>query len=431
MNEQEKTGPPPPGAPVRPLAAAVWRHALGWLVAANAVGVLLATLLLWPELNDPLAPFTYGRWMPVHLDWQLYGWCAVPLAGLLLCYYLPETADGARAGRIALWCWSLGLAFGGATWLGGWSSGKVFLEWTGPARIVWPLALLCVWLILFTQMWPRRQSFPLWAHGVLAGLFAVPFVLFWSADAQVYPAVDPQTGGATGRSLLGSTLGILAVFGMVPWLLRLPVRRSSSNWPALKLFGPALTMSVVLAGLLHAGNVAHDDAGHILGLATLLLWVPLLWNYGRSFVWPAETRPWLAAGFGWWLVLVITGFVTYLPAMADRLKFTNGLVAHAHLAMAGAVTGLHMAILATLARGRRVPRWSFLGWQVALAVMAVVLLWLGWEEGGDPSVLYGRGGWADVCYGLRLAAGLTMLAASAAWLATAAAPSKTDEQASH
>lgn len=53
------------------LARSVARHALAWLAAANAVGVLLAALLLWPQLNRALAPFTYGRWMPLHLDWQL------------------------------------------------------------------------------------------------------------------------------------------------------------------------------------------------------------------------------------------------------------------------------------------------------------------------------------------------------------------------
>ncbi len=58
------------------LVSTIRRHSLGWLVAANAIGVLLAMLLLQPELNDWLAPLTYGRWVPLHLDWQLYGWCA-------------------------------------------------------------------------------------------------------------------------------------------------------------------------------------------------------------------------------------------------------------------------------------------------------------------------------------------------------------------
>lgn len=411
----------PPGDHASPgLARAIRVHALAWLVAANGVGVLLAALLLWPEANDWLAPLTYGRWMPLHLNWQLYGWCALPLAGLLLHYYLPATGDGVRVGRLALGCWSLGLAFGGATWLAGWSSGKVFLEWAGPGRLVWLLALVCFWLIIFTQAWRRRHDLPVWAHVLLALLLLVPFVLYAAADPRLHPAADPQTGGATGRSLLGSTLGIIGVFGLVPWLLRLPTAPAPAGWPVRKLFAGALVFSAALTAGLPGGNVANDSPGQILGLATLLGWIPLVWGYGRSFVWPSAARGWLAAAMMWWLVLVVTGFLTYLPDVAERLKFTNGLVAHAHLAMAGAVTALHLAILAALAPGDpAAPRWAVLGWNLSLGVMVVVLLGLGWVEGGDPSVLYRRGGVADLVYGLRLAAGLMMLVSSLAWLAGA------------
>lgn len=412
-------------------ARSIRRHAFGWLAAANAIGVLLAVLLLWPELNETLAPLTYGRWMPLHLDWQLYGWCALPLAGLLFGYFLPATRDGARAGSLALACWSLGLAFGGASWLAGLSGGKVFLEWSGPARLVWLLAMLSVWVILFTQVWPRRREFPLWAHALLALLFAVPFLLHWSEGPEIYPAVDPDTGGATGRSLLGSTLGIIGVFGAVPWLLRLPGREPTVWWRRRRIYAAMLAASAALAAALHAGNVAHHDVGHLVGLATLLLWIPLVWNYARMFTWPEPARAWLAAAFGWWLLLVVSGFVTYLPDVADRLKFTNGLVAHAHLAMAGVVTGLHQAILAALAPGGRGPRWAFAGWQLGLAAMFAALLVLGWAEGGDPSLLYVRGGLADACYGLRLAAGLMMLAASVAWLVGAMRAEADDHEATN
>src|SRR4051812_34831779 len=132
-------------------AAAIRRHALGWLVAANAVGVWLAALLLWPELNEWTSPLTYGRWMPLHLNWQLYGWCALPLVGALLHYYLPDDAVGRATTRVGLMLWSAGLAWSGVTWLAGVSSGKLFLEWAGSARVAWPLALLAVWSLLAIQ----------------------------------------------------------------------------------------------------------------------------------------------------------------------------------------------------------------------------------------------------------------------------------------
>jgi cbb3-type cytochrome oxidase subunit 1 len=46
----------------RPVAGAVW-HALAWLVFGNAIGVMIAILLLAPSLNVWLGEWTYGRWM--------------------------------------------------------------------------------------------------------------------------------------------------------------------------------------------------------------------------------------------------------------------------------------------------------------------------------------------------------------------------------
>jgi cytochrome c oxidase cbb3-type subunit 1 len=400
---------------MNPSAPSVLRHSLGWLVAANAVGVLLAVLLLWPEANDALGALTYGRWAPVHHNGQLYGWCALPLVGALLNYFLPANVAGARSTRVGLACWTLGLAFGCVSWLAGDTSGKIFVEWSGAARVVWPLALAALWLLLFAGVWPRRQQFPLRVHTLLALLLAVPFVLWWSASPRVYPSIDPDTGGAPGASLLGSTLGLLAIFGALPWLLRLP--RADERRAAHVVFWGALVISFALDALLKRGNVSHRDFGHLAGLATLLLWIPLLVVYARAFVWPAGAERWLRAAFAWWLVLTVTGFLVYLPEIADRIKFTNALVAHAHLAMAGTVTSLNMAILGALAGRDIARRWSFWLWQCGAVVMVVALAVLGWREGVDPGVLYVRGGLADACYGLRLSAGLAMFAASAHWLA--------------
>lgn len=408
----------PDDAQVR-LARAIRRHSLGWLVAANVVGVLLAALLLWPAGNELLGPLTYGRWAPVHQNWQLYGWCAVPLLGALLHYYLPATRPGVVAGRAALGLWSVALLAGGASWLAGWNSGKIFLEWTGAARLAWSAALFGAWLILVASVWPRRREFPWWALALLAAMGAVPLVLYGSASPSVYPSVDPDTGGATGRSLLGSTLGILSVFGLLPWLLRIPRRAPPAGggfrWRK-RFYAALLGLSFLYDAALRSGHISHHDIGHEAGLVGLAAWIPLAWLYGRSFVWPSAARPWLIAAFAWWLFLVADGAVTFLPAVADRLKFTNGLVAHTHLAMAGMVSALNLAVLMALPRGKRTGFGSFWIWQVATAVHVAVLLWLGWREGADPSLLYVRNGVADGVYAVRLAAGLCMAGASWAWL---------------
>ena len=395
---------------------AVRRHSLGWLVVANLVGLLLAILLLWPGLNGPLAPFTYGRWMPLHLNWQLYGWCALPLVGALFRYYLPDDARAGFGARLALGVWSAALLLGGLTWLTGRVSGKIFLDWTGVSRWFWAFAGLVLWLVLLQQA-RRRPGLSWWAGGLLLALGLVPFLLYWVAGPGVYPAVNPQSGGATGASLLESTLGVIAIFGLLPWLLRLePVGGAQPRW----WFAAAFVLSVLLwAGISH-GNASHHRLDQIIGLGSLAVWIPLVWFYARTFAWSPESGRWLAAAFAWWLLLVLTGWFGFLPGISERVKFTNVLVAHSHLAMAGLVTSLHVALLLNLGPGQAPRPGSFWLWQLGCVLMVGALCWLGWGEGAEPARLYVRGGMADLCYGLRLLAGVAMFVASVDWWGTLA-----------
>ena len=53
------------------------KHALVWLLFGNLVGLWLSVLLIWPSLGLP--EWSYGRWVPVHLNVQLFGWTSLPL----------------------------------------------------------------------------------------------------------------------------------------------------------------------------------------------------------------------------------------------------------------------------------------------------------------------------------------------------------------
>ena len=67
---------PSPPAPEDEGVSTAVKHALGWLVFGNAVGLYLSVLLLVPSWQ--VGAWTYGRWVPVRLNVQLYGWTALP-----------------------------------------------------------------------------------------------------------------------------------------------------------------------------------------------------------------------------------------------------------------------------------------------------------------------------------------------------------------
>lgn len=405
-----------------PIAQAAW-HSLAWLLAANLIGVWLAVCLLSPSAGAWLRDWSYGRWMPVHLNSQLYGWMALPLVAWAMRIYRADRPHIATWSRAALLLWSLSLTIGSVSWLQGDSSGKLFLDWSGFARIFFCVSVLFLWSVLATAYavsWrdPGNHSFAIRAAKLtgLALLLLVPFVLYIASSPSVYPAVNPDTGGPTGASQLESTLVVVLILLLLPYGLtrrnHRPPRWIVTSWILL-----AAEAALCLA--LGRADVSHHRPAQFISLASLLVWVPLVPAYFNAFDWPRHTRMWRIATFAWWALLVPTGWAFFLPGILDRLKFTDGLVGHSILAMAGFVSSLLVLILAVLLQNDGDvfnTRWSFIAWHGSTLAYVVLFLFAGWREGADPAFTIVPGASRNLLYWTRLLLGIGMTAASAEWL---------------
>jgi cytochrome c oxidase cbb3-type subunit 1 len=385
------------------------RHALGWLVAANAVGVWLSLLLLKPQLQT--GEWTYGRWVPIHLNGQLYGWTALPLvAWLLMIYDVPR-----RWSDAAVWSWTAALALGCLSWLHGGSSGKVFLDWSGGALAGLVVAMVVLWSSLVRghglsagRLRPALRWGRLW--GLLA-LAPVPVMMAIAASPRIYPPVDVTTGGPTGSSLLGSTLFVVGLMLLLPMTLleRKSATASRAPW-TMGLFA----VSWVVFGVTEGVGGGHRDWWQIVAMLMLVPWVVLLPKWWGRFEWPGSSAAWRLSMFGWWALLVTSGVTAYFPEVLDRLKFTQGLVAHSHLAMAGFTTSFCALVLTLL--GVRVGSWrSVMVWNGAAIGMVGVLVAMGWMEGEGYGWMIEGTVWRSVGLAGRLLCGLVMLGVSIFW----------------
>ena len=412
-----------PSHPNRPpdLYDQVTRHSVGWLLAGNAVGLLMAMLLLWPESGRLLGSLTYGRWATVHLNVQLYGWCSIPLLGLLFRLYLP--ASHPRGGALALHGWSGALAFSVVAWLAGEVSGKPFMEWRGPTRWIMPAAMVLLAAVLMrgyaqrlrTQSESRGWRVLKWIALLVLG--TVPFVLAWAADPALYPVINPDSGGATGGSLLGSTLGIIVMFLAFPLIAGLPLKKRSRWLIACWL---ALAAHYAWFFALDHGHRSHHELSQIIALFSLVLWWPLLVRYLAHVTWPAGSRRWLFAFAAWGAFLLLTALFTFLPGILDRWKFTNALVAHTHIAMAGMLSCFLVLILIALdeAGHRRAvlaAPLNFALWHGSAFILCAVLLGLGMLEADQPALVFDSAPISQLAYLIRLLAGAGMTAAVIGW----------------
>jgi cytochrome c oxidase cbb3-type subunit 1 len=405
----------------RAVANAAW-HSLFWLVVANAIGVLIAILLLFPALNRQLGEWTYGRWMMVHMNLELYGWTSLPLVGFLFKVYGADRGPTANWCRPVLWLWSAALGVGAFSWLSGHSSGKLFLDWSGYARMLFPGALQALWLLLVVALierWRESEDFPVTAVVArlvgLAILLVVPLVIYSASSPSSYPPINPDTGGPTGASQLESSLAIVTILLMLPFGIawRKPGKSMAiaGNWLVL-------AAEAILCTALGRADVSHRLPVQFLSLGSLLAWLPLVPAYYSAFEWRPETRRWRLAFLWWWAALVVTGWVFFLPGVLDHFKFTDGLVGHSFVAMAGFTSSLIVFVMVQLLgedgwifnRAR-----SFYLWQGSVIAYVLLMTVAGWREGSDPSFTIVPGVERNALYTLRLITGILLLVASLDW----------------
>lgn len=403
--------PPPPTSDAGLRCAT--RHALGWLVFGNGVGLLLSLLLVLPQWQP--GTWTYGHWVPLHLNAQLYGWTALPLVGWLLHIYEVEASRFRSWGPAMVWAWTAALASACCLWLGGETSGKIFLDWRNSSLWAFIAALVLGWIVLSAAWWNRAAT---WNRSRriasligLVVLAVVPVVMVAAASPQTYPPVDPTTGGPTGSSLQGSTMLVIGLMLLLPRMPRLAGsgRAGLGTW---LYFG----FSWIVFAVTEAMGGGHFDYWQIGVMCTLLPWAWLVTRDWSGFHWPEHTRAWKLALLFWWAVLVFTAVGMYFPGLLDHIKFTQGLVAHSHLAMTGFTTSFCALLLSALNQHAIGTPATVLLWNAATLVMLLTLAALGWREGQSAEWMIVHAGWRDMGLILRALCGTLLLGASARWL---------------
>ena len=405
----------------RVMATTAW-HSLLWLVIANSVGVLLATMLLFPQVNILFEQWTFGRWMPVHMNLQLYGWCSLPLVAFCFKVYGSDRQHVAVWCRPVLWVWSSALGIGVLSWLDGHSSGKLFLDWIGYPRVLFPMALASLWIVLTYSFVSGRKSaanssLPAQILKItgLALLLLIPFLIYFAASPAIYPPVNPDTGGPTGASQLESTLVVIAILLLLPF--GLTGRKASRSWQMTVAWVVFAAESLLCLGLGRA-NVSHHRPIQWISLGSLLVWIPLTPAYYNAFLWHQNTRRWRIAFLCWWSILVPTGWLLFLPGVLDHFKFTDGLVGHSLLAMGGFVSSLLIFVMVQLLGDDGWifnGTWSFYVWQASVLVYVLIMFFAGWREGSDPAFSIVPGVLRNTIYALRLLLGTLILLASLDW----------------
>lgn len=394
-----------------------------WLLIANLVGLLMSYLLINQQAGNLIAPISYGRLVPLHLNFHLYGWLSVPILGLLIYWYYVSK----KLSLLILISWSLCLLAGGYSWLTGNSSGKIFLEWHDIYGRILEATFFLLWAILSIsyckQQCKIRDNLAILILKLilLTVLGALPLLFHYALDRSVYPAINPTSGGPTGTSLLGSTLGLIIIFGCLPALLK----GALIHYKAMLLFAFLLIIHFIIFSMMDHGHVTNLTMTQYLGLGSLVVWIPIIYWYYSRFEWPSGSRIWILSFSFWGSLLTLSATFMFLPGQLEYVKFTSFLVAHSHIAMAGMLTAICMLILTLLSKLDLTKanesnclsnKPIFYLWNFSLALHLLTLIGLGIIENISPANSFRADIESHTLDIVRFCSGLLMTSCSVFWL---------------
>ena len=133
-----------------------------WGVVGMSVGVLIASQLAWPQLNDLLQPFShFGRLRPLHTNAVIFafGGCALFATSY---YVVQRTCQAPLFGGILVpftfWGWQLVILLAAITLPLGMTSSKEYAELEWPIDILITLVWVSYAIVFFGTIIKRKTS---------------------------------------------------------------------------------------------------------------------------------------------------------------------------------------------------------------------------------------------------------------------------------
>ncbi len=117
-----------------PTAALFCLTSAFWLMIATFMGILLATLLIAPDLTEGIGWLTFGRIRPVHVNLVLFGFVTPGLLSAAF-YYIPKLLRtdlySEKLGIISACAWNLAMVATVVTLLAGHTQAREFAGYAG------------------------------------------------------------------------------------------------------------------------------------------------------------------------------------------------------------------------------------------------------------------------------------------------------------
>lgn len=180
-----------------------------WGIVGMAVGVLIASQLVWPELNTHLPYFHFGRLRPLHTNAVIFAFGGCVL--FATSYYVVQRTCQARLfsdslASFTFWGWQLVIILAVITLPMGYTSSKEYAELEWPIDVLITVVWVVYAIVFFGTIMKRKAK-----HIYVANWFFGAFIITVAVLHLVNSAAVPVTLTKSYSAYAG------AVDAMVQW----------------------------------------------------------------------------------------------------------------------------------------------------------------------------------------------------------------------
>ncbi len=263
-----------------------------WGVVGMSVGVLIASQLVWPELNDIFQPYShFGRLRPLHTNAVIFafGGCAL----FATSYYVVQrtcqaTLYGGWLVPFTFWGWQLVIVAAAITLPLGYTTTKEYAELEWPIDILITLVWVSYAVVFFGTIAKRRTSHIYvanWFYGAFIITVAVLHVVnnaevpvtLWKSYSAYSGAMDAMVQWWYGHNAVGFflTAGFL---GMMYYFVPKQAGRPVYSYQLSIVHFWALVSLYIWAGAHHLHYSALPDWAQSLGMVMSLILLAPSWG---------------------------------------------------------------------------------------------------------------------------------------------------------
>lgn len=265
--------------------------AIVWGIVGMAIGVFIASELIWPDLNNGISWLSYGRLRPLHTNAVIFGFGATALMATSF-YVVQRTCQTTLAYKnlasFVFWGWQLVIILAALTLPLGITTTKEYAE------LEWPIAILIavVWIsyaIVYFGTIARRTISHIYVANWFYGAFIITVALLHTVNHLSLPvnllksysiysgAVDAMVQWWYGHNAVGFLL-TAGFLGMMYYFVPIQVKRPIYSYRLSIVHFWALIGIYMWAGAHHLHYSALPDWVQSLGMVFSLMLLAPSWG---------------------------------------------------------------------------------------------------------------------------------------------------------